>query len=511
MAEKPRIRLRGVRSSVPPGYVLGRTDPGNGDVQLIPISMFDDKSRSTGASALNAAKAYADAQDAVTLQAAKDYADAGDAATLAAANSYTNSVVGAITFPVTSVFGRTGAVTAQANDYSISQINGAGALASLNSVTVSLISDASANGRSLISAADYAAMKTLLAISTSDVSGLGTAATKAASNNSKTTLASVNTASTGFFARFADNSGTVENSGYSNADFDAAGSAAAAIALSCQRASNLSDVANAGTARSNLGLAIGTNVQAYDATLQSLSALGTAANKFAYTTGIDTWAEADITAAGRAILDDADAAAQRTTLGLAIGTNVQAYDATLQSLSALGTAANKFAYTTGVDTWAEAAITAAGRALIDDADAAAQRTTLGLVIGTDVQAYNANTAINSSGSGSISHANIIGFTEVGGNASANYYYVRVGNMVTLTITIQGVTSVASTNGTSYIAAAAFPAWTLASPSNFSAPPAVNNATSVSVSGGGSFNGNFWMSTFSATANIMVQTVAFQVT
>jgi len=73
---------------------------------------------------------------------------------------------------------------------------------------------------------------------------------------------------------------------------------------------------DAATARTNLGLAIGTNVQAYDATLQSLAALGTAADKYAYTTGVDTWAEGAITAAGRAILDDADAAAQRTTLGL---------------------------------------------------------------------------------------------------------------------------------------------------------------------------------------------------
>ena len=73
---------------------------------------------------------------------------------------------------------------------------------------------------------------------------------------------------------------------------------------------------DAATARSNLGLAIGTNVQAYDATLQSLSSLGTAADRYAYTTGVDTWAEGTITSAGRAILDDADAAAQRTTLGL---------------------------------------------------------------------------------------------------------------------------------------------------------------------------------------------------
>lgn len=79
-----------------------------------------------------------------------------------------------------------------------------------------------------------------------------------------------------------------------------------------------------------------------------------------------------------------DAATARTNLGLAIGTNVQAYDPTLQSLSSLGTAAGRFAYTTGVDTWAESAITAAGRAILDDADATAQRTTLGVPATTDI-------------------------------------------------------------------------------------------------------------------------------
>jgi hypothetical protein len=72
----------------------------------------------------------------------------------------------------------------------------------------------------------------------------------------------------------------------------------------------------ASDARTNLGLAIGTNVQAYDATLNSIAGLGTASDKMLYTTGVDTWAESTITTAGRAILDDADASAQRTTLEL---------------------------------------------------------------------------------------------------------------------------------------------------------------------------------------------------
>ncbi len=177
---------------------------------------------------------------------------------------------------------------------------GLGSLATASSVTAAQISDASANGRSLISAADYSAMRTLLS------------------------------------------------------------------------------------------LVVGTNVQAYDAELAALAGLTSAADKLPYWTGSGTAANADFSAYGRTLVDDADAATARTTLGLVIGTNVQAYDAELAALAGLTSAADKLPYFTGSGTAALATFTAAGRALVDDADAAAQRTTLGLAIGTNVQAFSSN-------------------------------------------------------------------------------------------------------------------------
>lgn len=102
--------------------------------------------------------------------------------------------------------------------------------------------------------------------------------------------------------------------------------------------------------------------------------------------------------AGGTALTAVTAATARTNIG------AQASDATLTSLSALGTAADKVAYTTGVDTWAETSLTAAGRALIDDASAAAQRTTLGsTTVGDAVfiaaSKADARTAIEAAGTG----------------------------------------------------------------------------------------------------------------
>lgn len=101
------------------------------------------------------------------------------------------------------------------------------------------------------------------------------------------------------------------------------------------------------------------------------------ANVVLGTTTAGAVTEISCTAAGRALIDDASAADQRTTLGLVIGTNVQAQDAELSAIAGLTSAADSAPYFTGSGTAALMTVTSAARTVLDDTSVANMRTTLG--------------------------------------------------------------------------------------------------------------------------------------
>jgi hypothetical protein len=157
-------------------------------------------------------------------------------------------------------------------------------------------------------------------------------------------------------------------------------------------ARTLIDDVDSAAARTTLGVVIGTDVQAYDAELAALAGVTSAANALPYFTGSGTAAVTTLTSFARTLIDDVDSAAARTTLGVVIGTDVQAYDVELAALAGVTSAANALPYFTGSGTASTTTLTSFARTLLDDTDGAAMRTTLGLVIGTDVQAYNSTLA-----------------------------------------------------------------------------------------------------------------------
>ena len=95
-----------------------------------------------------------------------------------------------------------------------------------------------------------------------------------------------------------------------------------------------------------------------NAQLLALAGLTSAANKGMMWSGSGTASTYDLTAAGLALLDDANASAQRTTLGLVIGTDVQAYDAQLNDIAGLTPADGKFIVGDGSNFVAESGNTA---------------------------------------------------------------------------------------------------------------------------------------------------------
>jgi len=155
-------------------------------------------------------------------------------------------------------------------------------------------------------------------------------------------------------------------------------------------------IAEGGTGQTSAGAALSAlGGQASDAGLTSLAALPTVADRYAYSAAADVWAEGTITTAGRAILDDADASAQRTTLGLAaVASSGSASDlatgtlpiariadaavtyAKVQNVSATDKVLGRS--TAGAGVVEEIACTSAARQVLAAADLAAIRVLLGI-------------------------------------------------------------------------------------------------------------------------------------
>jgi hypothetical protein len=129
------------------------------------------------------------------------------------------------------------------------------------------------------------------------------------------------------------------------------------------------NASTASAARSSLGLAIGINVQAWGANLDAINGLVTAADKVTYWTGSGTAATADLTTFSRSALAQSSAANWRTTLGVAIGSNVQAWDADLDCIAAISV--------TGIIKRTGAGTCSAGAVAINDLATGTQDTVLG--------------------------------------------------------------------------------------------------------------------------------------
>lgn len=140
-------------------------------------------------------------------------------------------------------------------------------------------------------------------------------------------------------------------------------------------------------ARTNLGVAIGSDVQAYSSNLQALSGATPVADRVPYYTGAATAALATFTSTGRSIVGSADLFAARSNLGLVIGTDVQPFDADLSAIAGI-TTNGLYARTANGTATVRSIAGVAGEITVLDGDGVAGNPTIG--VGAGVCKLSAN-------------------------------------------------------------------------------------------------------------------------
>lgn len=193
---------------------------------------------------------------------------------------------------------------------------------------------------------------------------------------------------------------------------------------------------NASDARANLGLTIGTNVQAYSNVLTDISSAFNTANVLVYSSASGVVQAATVGATGLAVISGASASGVRSTIGL--GT-IAIQDA--NSVAITGGTISGVTLVTGNATISGGSISGIADLAIADggtgaSTASGARTNLGLAIGTNVQAYSS--ALSNINSAAIA-SDLTFYTTASGAVSATPFSSVARTLVAAT-TISGMRS-----------------------------------------------------------------------